>query len=69
MSLVLCRKVDEEIVFGDPKNPIGVMKITAITGGKVSLAFDFSKSITIHRREIAEKVRGFPLPSFGHVAP
>ncbi len=68
MSLVLSRKVGEEIVFGDPLNPLGVMKVVEVDRGKIKLAFDFLAHVVIDRREIAEKKRGFPLPSFGNYA-
>ena len=53
--LALTRRVGEEIVIGDPVNPLGVIRIVDIHGDKVRLAFDFPRETEINRRELAEQ--------------
>lgn len=52
--LVITRREGEEIVIGDPSNPIGVVRIASIKGERVRVAFDFPRSVQINRREVAE---------------
>lgn len=54
--LVITRREGEEIVIGDPRNPIGVVRIASIKGERVRIAFDFPREIDIHRREIADQI-------------
>lgn len=51
--LALTRRVGEEIILGDPDNPIGVVRVVQIHGDKVRLAFDMPH-IEINRRELAD---------------
>ena len=53
--LALTRRIGEEIVLGDPKNPLGVIRIVDIQGDKVRLSFDFPREVLINRRELAEQ--------------
>jgi carbon storage regulator len=53
--LALTRRVGEEIVIGDPENPLGVIRVVDIHGDKVRLAFDFPRDTQINRRELAEQ--------------
>jgi carbon storage regulator len=53
--LALTRRVGEEIVMGDPKNPMGVIRVVDIHGDKVRLAFDFPRETQINRRELADQ--------------
>ncbi len=52
--LALTRRVGEEIVLGDPKQPLGVIRIVEIHGDKVRLSFNFPREMQINRRELAE---------------
>ena len=52
--LALTRRVGEEIVIGDPKKPMGVIRVVDIHGDKVRLSFDFPRETEINRRELAE---------------
>ncbi len=62
--LALTRRVGEEVVIGDPKNPQGVIRIVEIQGDKVRLAFDFPRETQINRRELADqKARGEKPPA------
>jgi carbon storage regulator CsrA len=62
--LVITRREGEEVVIGDPNNPIGVVRIASIKGDRVRVAFDFPRSIDVHRREVADQiVAGVPQPS------
>jgi carbon storage regulator len=57
--LALTRRVGEEVVIGDPKKPLGVIRVVDIHGDKVRLAFDFPRETAINRRELADqKARG-----------
>lgn len=64
--LALTRRVGEEVVVGDPKQPLGVIRVVDIHGDKVRLAFDFPRETPINRRELAEqKARGIKPGSNG----
>ena len=52
--LALTRRVGEEVVIGDPKQPLGVIRVVDIHGDKVRLSFDFPREMQINRRELAE---------------
>ena len=52
--LALTRRVGEEVVIGDPKQPLGVIRVVEIHGDKVRLSFDFPREMQINRRELAE---------------
>ncbi|QOI99357.1 MAG: carbon storage regulator [Phycisphaeraceae bacterium] len=54
--LVITRREGEEVVIGDPRNPIGVVRIASVKGERVRIAFDFPRDVEIHRREIAEQI-------------
>jgi carbon storage regulator CsrA len=54
--LVITRREGEEVVIGDPSNPIGVVRIATIKGDRVRLAFDFPRDIDVHRREVADQI-------------
>ena len=54
--LVITRREGEEIVIGDPRNPIGVVRIASIKGERVRVAFDFPRDVEIHRREVADQI-------------
>ncbi len=57
--LALTRRIGEEIVIGDPANPLGVIRIVAVHGDKVRLSFDFPRDVKINRRELADmKAKG-----------
>ena len=53
--LALTRRIGEEIVIGDPKNPLGVIRVVDIQGDKVRLSFDFPRDTPINRRELADQ--------------
>jgi len=54
--LVITRREGEEIVIGDPNNPIGVIRIAGIKGDRVRVALDFPREIEVHRREVADQI-------------
>jgi carbon storage regulator CsrA len=56
--LVITRREGEEVVIGDPQNPIGVVRIASIKGDRVRIAFDFPRHIDVHRREVAQQILG-----------
>ena len=55
--LVITRREGEEVVIGDPENPIGVVRVAAIKGERVRVAFDFPRDVQIHRRELIRSLR------------
>lgn len=61
--LVITRREGEEVVIGDPANPIGVVRIASIKGERVRIAFDFPRSVQIHRREVADQINDEPQSS------
>ena len=54
--LVITRREGEEVVIGDPSNPIGVVRIASVKGDRVRLAMDFPREIEVHRREVADQI-------------
>ncbi|MEM1329987.1 MAG: carbon storage regulator [Planctomycetota bacterium] len=58
--LVITRREGEEVVIGDPRNPIGVVRIASVKGDRVRVAFDFPRDVDIHRREIADQITSEP---------
>ena len=77
--LVITRREGEEVVIGDPHNPIGVVRIASIKGDRVRVAFEFPRSIDVHRREVADQILSggtaevgagsTPTPATGHPGP
>jgi len=43
-------------VIGDPSAPLGVVRIAAIKGDRVRVAFEFPRKIDVHRREVADQI-------------
>ena len=54
--LVITRRETEEIVIGDPKDPIGVVRIASIKGDRVRVALEFPRDVPVHRREVAQDI-------------
>ncbi|MBL21834.1 MAG: carbon storage regulator [Phycisphaerae bacterium] len=54
--LVITRREAEEIVIGDPKDPIGVVRIASIKGDRVRVALEFPRDVPVHRREVAQDI-------------
>lgn len=54
--LVITRREGEEVVIGDPRNPIGIVRIASIKGDRVRVAFEFPRDIDVHRREVADQI-------------
>lgn len=54
--LVITRREGEEVVIGDPKNPLGVVRVASVKGERVRIAFDFPREVGINRREIADDI-------------
>jgi len=53
--LALTRRVGEEVVIGEPGEPLGMIRVVEIHGDKVRLSFDFPKEVQINRKELAEQ--------------
>ena len=58
--LVITRREGEEVVIGDPRNPIGVVRIASVKGDRVRMAFDFPRDVAVHRREVADQILNQP---------
>lgn len=54
--LVITRREGEEVVIGDPRKPIGIVRIASVRGERVRVAFDFPRDVEIHRREVADQI-------------
>jgi carbon storage regulator len=54
--LVITRREGEEVVIGDPANPIGIIRIAGIKGDRVRVALEFPRDIAVHRREVADEI-------------
>lgn len=54
--LVITRREGEEVVIGDPANPIGIVRIASIKGDRVRIAMDFPREIAVHRKEVASQI-------------
>jgi carbon storage regulator len=67
--LVITRREGEEVVIGDPKNPIGVVRIASVKGERVRIAFDFPRDVEINRREIADQIAQQPPSVIGAIKP
>lgn len=55
--LVITRREGEEVVIGDPRDPIGVVRIAGIKGDRVRVAFEFPREIQVHRSEVADQIK------------
>ncbi len=67
--LVITRRQGEEVVIGEPDNPIGTVRIALIKGDRVRLAFDFPREIDVHRREGADLILAAKSPIVGMIRP
>jgi carbon storage regulator CsrA len=67
--LVITRREGEEVVIGDPKSPMGVVRIASVKGERVRIAFDFPREIQINRREIADQIASQPPEIAGSIKP
>tara|TARA_B110000196_G_scaffold318651_1_gene334539 strand:+ start:1535 stop:1879 length:345 start_codon:yes stop_codon:yes gene_type:complete len=56
IMLVITRREGEEIVIGDPANPLGIVRIASIKGDRVRIALDFPRDVPVHRSEIASQI-------------
>jgi len=56
-------------VIGDPKNPIGVVRIASVKGERVRIAFDFPREVQINRREVADQIALEPPEIAGSIKP
>jgi len=67
--LVITRREGQEVVIGDPANPIGTIRVADIRGDRVRLAFAFPREIDVHRREIAEHILASKPAVVGTIGP
>ena len=64
--LALTRRAGEEVVIGDPANPLGIIRVVELHGDKVRLSFDFPREVQINRKELADqKVKSPKVPEQG----
>ena len=66
--LVLSRKTEESVVVGGCKRFGPMLKVTVlkINGGSVSLGFEASKDVPVHRQEVWEQIRDSARPAVIH---
>jgi carbon storage regulator len=67
--LVITRREGEEVVIGDPKKPLGVVRVASVKGERVRLAFDFPREVEINRREVADQIAKEQPPVIGTITP
>lgn len=67
--LVITRREGEEVVIGDPRNPIGIVRIASVRGERVRVAFEFPREVEIHRREVADQILAEPDDVVGRIKP
>jgi carbon storage regulator CsrA len=67
--LVITRREGEEVVIGDPRNPIGIVRIASVKGERVRIAFEFPREVEIHRREIADQIIAQSSEVIGSIKP
>jgi len=67
--LVITRREGEEVVIGDPRNPLGVVRIASVKGERVRVAFDFPREVDIHRREVADQIASEPQTVIAAIRP
>ncbi|MFO0857763.1 MAG: carbon storage regulator [Phycisphaerales bacterium] len=67
--LVITRREGEEVVIGDPKNPIGIVRVASVKGERVRIAFDFPRNVDINRREIADQIAQQPQEVLAKINP
>ena len=66
---MITRREGEEVVIGDPRNPIGVVRIASVRGERVRVAFDFPRNVEIHRREVADQITSSAEDVVGRIKP
>lgn len=52
--LALTRRPGQSVIIGDPRNPLGSVRVVEVNGDRVRLSFDFHKSVEINREELAK---------------
>jgi carbon storage regulator len=67
--LVITRREGEEVVIGDPANPIGVVRIASVKGDRVRLALNFPREVEVHRREVADQINAEKPSVVGKIRP
>jgi carbon storage regulator len=67
--LVITRREGEEVIVGDPANPLGIVKVASIKGERVRLTFSFPREIEVHRREVAEQILASKPTVIGTIGP
>lgn len=61
--LVVTRMVGEEIVIGDPADPIAVVRVVDARGDRIRLGVTAPRSLQVHRAEVAGRIAaGATLP-------
>ena len=56
--VILDLTLGDDVVIGDPRKPLGTIRVLAVSRVKTRLSFDFPHGTAINRRELAQlKVR------------
>lgn len=67
--LVITRREGEEVVIGDPTDPVGIVRIASVKGDRVRLAMDFPRDVEVHRREVADQIMAEKPSVVGKIRP
>ena len=67
--LVITRREGEEVVIGDPANPVGVVRVASVKGDRVRLAMDFPREVEVHLREVADQIMADKPTVVGKICP
>lgn len=54
-TLALSRRPGESVVIGDPKDPIGYVRLVSARPGRAKLCFQFPEAVKLNRLEVLEK--------------
>jgi sRNA-binding carbon storage regulator CsrA len=62
--LSITRAEGQSITCGDPRHPLVVVAVASIKNDRARLSFDPQRFFDVHRREVADQVRGGELPPY-----
>jgi len=54
--LVIARQAGQEVVIGDPKDPLCIVKVISLTGKVARLGFTATERLRVNRSEIAARI-------------
>jgi len=54
--LVIARQAGQEVVIGDPKDPLCIVKVISFQGNTAKLGFTAAERLRVNRSEIAARI-------------